>query len=188
MDNTLKYLVIHCTATPEGRAVSKEDIIRWHTSPVSQGGRGWSRPGYADIVTLDGQLVNILPFNTDNTVDAWEISNGATGMNGNSRHIVFAGGMDAQNKLPKDTRTVTQKETLEIYVKYTIKRHPNILVLGHYEAPNAKGKSCPSFNVPDWLRSIGIPDQNIFSKSAAGKKESKASGNTSTDNSSNHKA
>ncbi len=37
----LKYLVIHCTATPEGREVSSADIRKWHTSPVAQGGRGW---------------------------------------------------------------------------------------------------------------------------------------------------
>jgi hypothetical protein len=49
-------------------------------------------------------------------------------------------------------------------VKYTIKRHPQILVLGHNEAPNAHGKACPSFNVGDWLRSIGIPEVNIYNK------------------------
>lgn len=188
MNSKLTYLIIHCTATPEGRAVSKEDITRWHTSPVSQGGRGWSRSGYADLVTLDGQLVNILPFNTDDNVDAWEISNGATGMNGNSRHIVYAGGMDAQNKSPKDTRSKAQKETLELYVKFTIKRHPGILVLGHNEAPNAKGKACPSFQVPEWLRSIGIPDANIFSFATAAKKDGLVSANTNPNSDTNQEA
>ena len=37
----LKYLVIHCTATPEGREVSGAEIRAWHTNPVSKGGRGW---------------------------------------------------------------------------------------------------------------------------------------------------
>ncbi|MFA7629004.1 MAG: lysozyme, partial [Candidatus Dojkabacteria bacterium] len=27
---TLQYLVIHCTATPAGRAVTAADIRRWH--------------------------------------------------------------------------------------------------------------------------------------------------------------
>jgi len=36
----LKYLVIHCTATAESREVSSADIRRWHTAPVSEGGRG----------------------------------------------------------------------------------------------------------------------------------------------------
>ena len=64
----LKYLVIHCTDTPEEREVTKDDIIRWHTNPKHKGGRGWNRPGYSDIVYLDGELVNILPFNQDNDV------------------------------------------------------------------------------------------------------------------------
>lgn len=163
-NNKLNYLVLHCTATPEDRPVSKDDIIRWHTSPKHLGGRGWNRPGYADMVYLNGELVNLIPFNTDDFVDLWEISNGVAGLNGNSRHIVYAGGMNKENKVAKDTRTKEQLTTLEIYVKYTVKRHPKILVLGHNEAPNAHGKACPSFNVSDWLRSIGIPEENIYHK------------------------
>ncbi len=164
MNNKLNFLVIHCTATPEGRPVTKEDIIRWHTSPVHLGGRGWNRPGYADIIYLNGDLVNIIPFNTDDFVDQWEISNGVAGLNGNSRHIVYAGGMDKSGKIPSDTRTKEQLETLEVYVKYTIKRHPEILVLGHNEAPNAHGKACPGFSVGEWLRSIGVNEKNIYHK------------------------
>jgi N-acetylmuramoyl-L-alanine amidase len=164
MNNKLNYLIIHCTATPEGRAVSKDDIIRWHTSPVHLGGRGWNRPGYSDIIYLDGELVNIIPFNTDDFVDQWEISNGVVGLNGNSRHIVYAGGMDKEGKTPLDTRTKEQAETLEVYVKYILKRHPKILMLGHNEAPNAHGKACPSFDVAAWLRAIGVKEENIYRK------------------------
>ncbi len=53
----LNYLVIHCTASPEGAALTKDDIIRMHTNPKHLGGRGWNRPGYSDIVYLDGELV-----------------------------------------------------------------------------------------------------------------------------------
>jgi len=77
---------------------------------------------------------------------------------------VYAGGMDKENKSPKDTRTKEQLATLEVYVKYTVKRHPKILVLGHNEAPNAHGKACPSFNVGEWLRSIGVSEANIYHK------------------------
>ena len=159
----LLYLVIHCTDTPEGRIVTKEDIIRWHTSPVSKGGRGWTKPGYSDIVALDGKLVNLMPFNTDDEVDPWEITNGAVGLNGVARHIVYVGGKDKVTGKPKDTRTAAQLITLETYVKYKLLRHPNIQILGHGQAPNAN-KSCPSFDVPAWLRSIGIPEKNIYTK------------------------
>lgn len=162
--NKLNFLVVHCTATPEGRHTTKDDIIRWHTNPKHLGGRGWNRPGYADMVYLDGALVNVIPFDTDDYVDLWEISNGVAGLNGNSRHIVYVGGMDENNQHPKDTRTDAQTDTLEVYIKYTIKRHPEIQVLGHNEAPNANGKACPSFSVSAWLRSIGVSEKNIFIK------------------------
>lgn len=158
----INYFVIHCTATPLGKHFTKDDIIRWHTTPVHLGGRGWNRPGYSDIIYLDGQLVNIIPYNTDDTVDLWEISNGATGINGISRHCVYVGGMDAENKKPMDTRTEAQRKTLEVLVKYNVLRYPHIQVMGHYQAPNANGKACPSFEVPEWLREIGIDEKNIF--------------------------
>lgn len=34
----MKYLVLHCTATPEGREVTSKEIRHWHTDPVSKGG------------------------------------------------------------------------------------------------------------------------------------------------------
>ena len=77
----LKYLVLHCTATPEGREVTGADIRRWHTSPVSNGGRGWKQPGYTDIIHLDGTVERIVDNNEDANVDPWEITNGAKGYN-----------------------------------------------------------------------------------------------------------
>lgn len=157
----LNYLVIHCTASPEGKELTKDDIIRMHTNPKHLGGRGWNRPGYSDIVYLDGELVNIIPFNQDEQVDPWEISNGVRGINGNSRHVVYVGGVDESGEKPKDTRTKEQKSTLETYVKFMVLRHPHIQVLGHNQAPGAS-KACPSFDVPKWLESIGISEKNIY--------------------------
>ena len=158
----LNYLVIHCTATAAGKHFTKDDIIRWHTLPTYKGGRGWNRPGYSDIVYLDGALVNIIPYNSDDFVDLWEISNGVEGINGRSRHVVYVGGMDRENKHPEDTRTREQKQTLEVYVKFTLLQHPGIQILGHYQAPSAKGKVCPSFDVPVWLSEIGVPEKHIY--------------------------
>ena len=157
----LTNLVIHCTATPQGKEVTKSDIIHWHTDPKEHGGRGWRRPGYSDMIYLDGSLVNIVPFNQDEQVDPWEITNGAKGINGISRHVVYVGGVDKGGKKPKDTRTEEQLSTLETYVKFMILRHPGIQVLGHNQAPGAN-KACPSFDVSKWLESIGILSKNIY--------------------------
>ena len=81
----LERLVIHCTATPPGREVSAADIRRWHTAPVSQGGRGWRQVGYTDLIHLDGSVERLVPNNEDRTVDPWEITNGACGYNATSR-------------------------------------------------------------------------------------------------------
>ena len=160
---TLQNLVIHCTASPEGNPLTKDDIIRMHTNPKHLGGRGWNRPGYADIIYLSGELINIIPFNQDDQVDPWEISNGVYGINGISRHVVYVGGVDEGGKKPKDTRTEEQKSTLETYVKFTLLRHPDIQVLGHNQAPGAN-KACPSFDVPKWLESIGVAKKNIYQR------------------------
>lgn len=148
----LKYLVIHCTATTEGRDVTPDDIRRWHTSPVSAGGRGWKQVGYTDLIRLDGTVERLVNNNEDANVDPWEITNGAKGYNSISRHIVYAGGCDKSNK-PKDTRTAAQEKALVAYVKDFHRRHPSVRIIGHNEIA---AKACPSFDVQKWLKSIGI--------------------------------
>jgi hypothetical protein len=45
----LTRIILHCTATPEGRDVSVEEIRGWHTSPP----RNWSDIGYHYVIPLD---------------------------------------------------------------------------------------------------------------------------------------
>ena len=149
----MQYLVIHCTATPEGREVSAAEIRRWHTAPVSQGGRGWKQVGYTDMVHLDGRVERLVNNNENAQVDPWEVTNGAAGYNNMSRHIVYVGGCDKAGK-PKDTRTEAQREALKRYVEDFHARFPQVKIVGHHELN--PGKACPSFDVPTWLRSIGI--------------------------------
>lgn len=153
MKQELKYLVLHCTATPEGRDVSAAEIRRWHTSPVSAGGRGWTQVGYTDLVHLNGSVERLVANNEDAWVDPWEITNGAKGYNSISRHIVYAGGVAADGKTPKDTRTAAQKAALEKYVKDFHTAHPKVKIIGHNQVA---AKACPSFDVSAWLREIGI--------------------------------
>lgn len=149
----LKYLVIHCTATPEGREVSAADIRRWHTSPVSAGGCGWKQVGYTDLIHLDGTVERLVDNNEDAWVDNWEITNGAAGYNSVSRHVVYSGGCAKDGKTAKDTRTDAQRTALERYVKDFHIRFPKVRIIGHNEVA---AKACPSFDVQKWLKSIGI--------------------------------
>ena len=155
----LQYLVLHCTATPEGREVSKQDIIDWHIK-----GRGWSVVGYRDLIQLDGTIVNLVKFDQDDQVDPWEVTNGALGYNGKSHHVVYSGGCaktkpEGAKYLPaKDTRTPAQKAALSIYVKYMIARHPDIKVIGHNQISL---RPALVLMLPCWLQSIGVDSKNI---------------------------
>lgn len=149
----LERLVIHCTATPPGREVTAADIRRWHTSPVSQGGRGWRQVGYTDLIHLDGRIERLVPNNEDAEVDPPEITNGARGYNTTSRHVAYVGGVAADGRTPTDTRTPQQRQALERYVGDFLRRFPRVKVVGHNElAP----KACPSFDVRTWLRETGL--------------------------------
>ncbi|MCD8081402.1 MAG: N-acetylmuramoyl-L-alanine amidase [Bacteroides sp.] len=147
----LKYLVIHCTATPEHREVSVADIRRWHMDPPPAG-QGWKQVGYTDMIHLDGSLERLVDNNEDMEVDPWEITNGAAGYNQVSRHMVYVGGCDFTMK-PKDTRTSQQVRTLESYVMDFHDRFPEVIIVGHNQlAP----KDCPCFDVISWLESLNI--------------------------------
>jgi N-acetylmuramoyl-L-alanine amidase len=157
MSKKLQLLVIHCSATPAGRVVTPQDIRDWHLSPAPVG-RGWRQVGYSDMILLDGTPVTLVAHNEDDVVDAWEITNGADGVNSIARHVVYVGGTDAKGNA-KDTRTPAQLQALTNYVKGTIRNHPSIKIAGHNQFAK---KACPSFDVPAWCKSIGIADANIY--------------------------
>ncbi len=46
----INKIIIHCTATPEGRDIDAETIDKWHIN------RGWSGIGYHYVVKLDGTI------------------------------------------------------------------------------------------------------------------------------------
>lgn len=150
---TLKYLVIHCTATPEGREVTSKEIRAWHTNPISKGGRGWKQVGYTDMIHLDGAIERLVENNEDTQVDPWEITNGVKGYNSISRHVVYVGGVAKDGKTSKDTRTPQQLKAMEIYVKEFHRRFPSVRIVGHNELA---AKACPSFKVQAWLKKTGI--------------------------------
>ena len=157
-----KYLVIHCTATREDQEISSDTIREWHMKK-----RGWSRVGYSDMIHLDGSLENLHfaegsnPY--DKFIESSEMTWGVKGQNAHSKHIVYVGGVEkerSEGSYPaKDTRTSKQRETLEIYLKLSILRDPELLIAGHNQFSS---KACPSFNVREYCREIGILDKNIL--------------------------
>ena len=146
---SLKYLVIHCTDTPEGREISADDIRRWHLKE-----RGWRQVGYTDMIHLDGRVERLVENNDDAYVDGWEITNGVRGQNSVSRHVVYVGGKDRKNITVTDTRTAAQKKALADYCRKVKETVPGVKIVGHRDLD--KNKACPSFDVKSWLKSEGI--------------------------------
>lgn len=152
--NDLLFLFLHCSATAKGQDLPAEWIVELHTKQ-----KGWSRPGYSDVIELDGSLKNIYPWDINDDVDLWEFTWGTKKLNKNSRHICYIGGVDANDiNKAKDTRTEKQLETMELYIKFMLKMYPELIVVGHNQVQR---KACPSFDVPTYLESIGIKKNNI---------------------------
>lgn len=156
----LKYLMIHCSATPEGRDVTAQQIKSFHTDPKPKG-NGWDRVGYASLFLLDGTEHRFTTFDEDQLVENHELTYGAGNLNAVSAHICYVGGMDKAYKKAKDTRTLSQKQALEKFAKEFINAHPQVKVCGHYHFAN---KACPSFDVAEWCEQIGIDEINIYRK------------------------
>ncbi|MBN2669847.1 MAG: N-acetylmuramoyl-L-alanine amidase [Bacteroidales bacterium] len=156
----LKYLVIHCTDTPEGREVSKKDIERWHLSPKPKG-RGWKRLGYSDMIHIDGSIENLTPYDNDDYVQDSEKTWGATGVNAVSRHIVVVGGRTKDNRhIQFNFMEALQVHTLIQKCKEEIALHPDLLIAGHYHF--SEYKTCPNFDVEALLLANGISEKNIY--------------------------
>jgi N-acetyl-anhydromuramyl-L-alanine amidase AmpD len=96
------------------------------------------------MVHLDGRVERLVANNEDECVDGWEVTNGAKGYNGTSRHIVYVGGK--RNGHPADTRTEAQKAALKAYVDDFRKRFPWADVCGHCDLPGV-AKACPCYDV-----------------------------------------
>ena len=125
-------IIIHCTATPEGRAVTVEDVTRWHRD------RGFLKIGYHYLVGLNGEVWAGRPPE--------QVGAHTAGYNINSIGVCYAGGLDANMK-PKDTRTAAQKESLIALIKELRGKYPDATVHGHNEFA---AKACPCFDVVEY--------------------------------------
>ena len=90
----INKIIIHCTATKEGQAVTVADVIKWHKA------RGFNTIGYHFLIDLNGILWT---GRAEDLVGAH-----CEGQNANSIGVCYVGGLDANLK-SKDTRTPSQK-------------------------------------------------------------------------------
>lgn len=146
----IDLILVHCTATPEGKDYTVDQIREWHTAPKPKG-QGWSDIGYHYIIYRDGSV------HLGRDVDI--VGAHCEGYNSNSIGIVYVGGLEnipgvPLDKLPiKDTRTEAQKlALLDLLVKLRA-LYPNAKIAGHRNY-DTKGKQCPSFDARNEYRDI----------------------------------
>lgn len=125
----INKIIVHCSATPEGREVTVEEIDKWHKA------NGWKGIGYHYVVYLDGSVHK----GRDESV----VGAHCSGQNANSIGVCYVGGVAKDGKTPKDTRTEAQKQSLLELLKSLKAKYPNATIHGHREFA---AKACPSFD------------------------------------------
>ena len=125
----INKIILHCTATPEGRDIDAEIITKWHKN------RGWFTNGYHYIVKLDGTI--------EEGRSVHMVCAHTKGHNTGSLGVVYVGGCD-DNMKPKDTRTQEQDTALTNLLATLLEKYPSATLHGHNEF---SAKACPSFDV-----------------------------------------
>lgn len=133
---TITKIILHCTATPEGKFFDKNDVDAWHKQ------RGWAGIGYHFLILLDGTIQTGRPIE--------QVGAHVKGQNTASIGIAYVGGCD-EHMNAKDTRTLEQKEALQAIVLELQSKFPKATIHGHNEFAN---KACPSFVVADEFGSL----------------------------------
>ena len=143
---TIKEIIVHCTATPEGRDLTVEQIRADHRK------QGWSDIGYHYVIYRDGTI------HEGRDVDIIGAHCSKGGHNTYSIGVAYVGGVENIPGVPysmlkpKDTRTDSQKYALLSLLTDLKKIYPSAKIYGHRDFD--PGKACPSFNALDEYRKL----------------------------------
>jgi N-acetylmuramoyl-L-alanine amidase len=122
-------LIVHCTATPEGRPTSVAQVDAWHRA------RGFAGIGYHYLIGLNGERWTGRPIERPGAH--------AAGHNENSIGVCYVGGLAPDGKTPRDTRTEAQRRALLDLLRELKQRFPAATIHGHREFA---AKACPCFD------------------------------------------
>lgn len=134
----ITLIIIHCSATPEGRNLDFETCRRDHILH-----RGFKDIGYHFYITRDGGIHRGRPME----------QTGAHCRNHN-RHsvgICYEGGLSADS-VPADTRTPAQKAALPALLRELRSVLPHAIIAGHRDLNPQK--ECPCFDAVKEYRGL----------------------------------
>jgi len=151
----IDLIVIHCSATPNGRPVSVETVRGWHLE------RGFRDIGYHYLIGVDGSVSVGRPEELPGAH--------AKGHNAHSIGVCLVGGIGGPSKTDPGRYTPAQWDSLRITVRDLLDRYPGAHVVGHRDlSPDLDGdgeiepsewvKLCPSFDVALWKASDMQPE------------------------------
>ena len=133
----IKYIVVHCSATPPSLDIGADEIRKWHTEE-----RGWKDIGYHFVIRRDGSV--------EKGREIGRSGAHVRGYNANSIGVCYVGGVSESGKA-EDNRTADQSRVLFATVSSLKKRWPEAEVLGHRDFPDVR-KACPCFDVKQWYK------------------------------------
>jgi N-acetylmuramoyl-L-alanine amidase len=126
----IERIVLHYTATPEGRDVDIKDVRQWHID------RGFDDVGYHFLVKLNGDIQRGRPIDV--------VGAHCYGYNSTSIGVCFVGGMSKDMSEMLDTRTPAQKKSLELLLGALLRMYPDAELCGHRDLSST---DCPGIDV-----------------------------------------
>lgn len=150
-------IVVHSSATPEGKDLDWRDINMMHVQ------RGFQCIGYNFVVKLDGTVQTGRSLTIDGAHCNLKGFSGQS-YNKHSIGICYVGGTDVHGKA-KDTRTPEQKKALRELIAKLVKEYPIKEILGHRDTspdlngdgvvePNEWTKMCPCFDAKEEYKDL----------------------------------
>ena len=128
---TISSIVVHCSASPQGRGDDASTIHNWHTA------NGWSGIGYHYVILEDGEIETGRP-------EYWAGAH-VSGHNKGSLGVCLIGmGGDATESQMRSLRS--------LLIGLTHKYH-GAKPCGHSDIDPVNKPDCPGFDVKEWWSS-----------------------------------
>lgn len=131
---SVRFLVIHCSATKCNRNYTEKQLLRDHKA------RGFRTVGYHFYCRKDGSLTQFRKL--------LEVGAHARPYNRCSIGICYEGGLDEEGR-PANTLTHAQYRVIRHLLLQLKILFPQAEIVGHRDLPGATPKECPCFNAAE---------------------------------------